>query len=281
MALIFVLQVLWSARLTFHAIRRGFFKKGEEDYRWPVLRQRMPRWAWEVFALFFIAIAQNILLALTALPQYMILTSTWHKINRPANPATVLTRWDYLLAILTVFNLALEMASDQQQWTYQNYKRGKDASLRDLPPAKAKTLSSDPDVKRGFLTKGLWAYSRHPNFYFEQINWWLFWAYVVVTFAPNATTIPWATFLQCYATVSPVLMNILFISSTSRSLCPLPCYSNANANALLTCLSLYGRDFGGQVSGLRIVSKTCRHVSSSGHPRPRPLLPLPLLSDRS
>ncbi|MCO5583364.1 hypothetical protein L7F22_037274 [Adiantum nelumboides] len=215
LALIFFLQVLWSGRLTFHAIRRGFFKKGEEDYRWPVLREKLPRWAWELLALFFIAIAQNILLALTALPQYMILTSTWSKLNKPAHPADELNKWDFLVAGLTIVNLSLEMLSDQQQWTYQNYKRGKDASLNDFPPAKVKMLKEEADVKRGFLTKGLWRYSRHPNFFCEQINWWLFWSYVVITFTPAKGPVPWSTFLKSYATLSPVLMNLLFISSTA------------------------------------------------------------------
>lgn len=59
-------QVLWSARLTFNAYRRGMFKKGEEDYRWPLLRASMSRPLWELFTITFIAPAQNVLLACTA-----------------------------------------------------------------------------------------------------------------------------------------------------------------------------------------------------------------------
>ena len=40
--------------------------RGEEDYRWPLLRQRMSRITWEIFTLVFIATIQNILLAATA-----------------------------------------------------------------------------------------------------------------------------------------------------------------------------------------------------------------------
>lgn len=103
----------------------------------------------------------------------MILTSATHPIRAPAHPPTSLTSADYALALLTILNLACEMAADQQQWTYQNYKRRKDAKGRDFPPAEQKALKSDPDVRRGFLTKGLWAYSRHPNFCCEQINWYV------------------------------------------------------------------------------------------------------------
>lgn len=101
----------------------------------------------------------------------MILTSSTHKVNSPAHPAAVLTVYDYALAAAAVVNLTLEMISDQQQWTYQNFKRGKDASGQPLPAAEAKSLEKNPDVQRGFVTKGLFAYSRHPNFLFEQTNW--------------------------------------------------------------------------------------------------------------
>jgi steroid 5-alpha reductase family enzyme len=217
LAVITLCQTMWSARLTFHAIRRGFFNFKEEDYRWPYLRARIPRWQYEITALFFIAIAQNILLALTALPSYMILTASWHRINKPASAPTELTVWDGVLLLVTFANLSLEMLSDQQQWVYQNYKRGKDSKERPLPPAKLKTYKNDADVKRGFLTSGLWAYSRHPNFFFEQLNWWIFWAYVLVTFAPRNVSIadlPWNQLVLNYSTWGPVLMNLLFLSST-------------------------------------------------------------------
>lgn len=42
------------------------FKKGEEDYRWPLLRASMSKPLWEIFTITFIAPAQNVLLACTA-----------------------------------------------------------------------------------------------------------------------------------------------------------------------------------------------------------------------
>lgn len=66
-------QLLWTTRLTYHATRRGFFDFTSEDYRWlvfrdfvhkaPVLRSA-PRLVLGVFNLLFIAIAQNVLLAM-------------------------------------------------------------------------------------------------------------------------------------------------------------------------------------------------------------------------
>src|SRR5438034_1251974 len=36
-----VLTALWGARLTYNFARKGGYKRGSEDYRWPVLRQRL------------------------------------------------------------------------------------------------------------------------------------------------------------------------------------------------------------------------------------------------
>ncbi|KNC73852.1 hypothetical protein SARC_13590, partial [Sphaeroforma arctica JP610] len=33
------------------------------------------------------------------------------------------------------------------------------------------------DYKRGFLTNGMSAFSRHPNFFFEQIVWWSYFVF--------------------------------------------------------------------------------------------------------
>ena len=38
----------------------------EEDYRWPVLRRKVPKWQYKIISLTFIAFIQNILLAATA-----------------------------------------------------------------------------------------------------------------------------------------------------------------------------------------------------------------------
>jgi steroid 5-alpha reductase family enzyme len=58
---------------------------------------------------------------------------------------------------LFVFFLAIETIADNQQWNFQQSKRN-------LIP-KQEHLKAD--YKRGFLTQGLFAYSRHPNFFAE------------------------------------------------------------------------------------------------------------------
>lgn len=105
------------------------------------------------------------------LPQYMILTAKSYKATPVPRPSNNLILGDYLIAALMIVNLTTQFIADQQQWDYQNYKRGRDSKEQKLPDHVLKTLDSDPDVKRGFVTKGLWAYSRHPNFACEQTTW--------------------------------------------------------------------------------------------------------------
>src|SRR5260370_32612960 len=48
----FGLVALWGARLTFNFARKGGYAPGGEDYRWAVLRARMPPWQFQPFNLF-------------------------------------------------------------------------------------------------------------------------------------------------------------------------------------------------------------------------------------
>lgn len=83
-----------------------------------------------------------------------------------------------------VANLTTQFIADQQQWDYQNFKRDLDSN--GLPKStEAKKLTNGEqeigksmfaefdsnDKKRGFVSKGLWAWSRHPNFACEQTTW--------------------------------------------------------------------------------------------------------------
>lgn len=94
------------------------FKPGEQDYRWPLLRKSMSRPVWEIFSILFIAIAQNILLAITALPNYLLLTTTSVKqVTEPvARPVTKLILGDYMLAAFFMANLTVQLLADEQQW---------------------------------------------------------------------------------------------------------------------------------------------------------------------
>ena len=162
------LATLWGARLTFNFARKGAYKlrfwEGEEDYRWPVLREKKefkPRWKWVLFDLFFISIYQNALVLATTMPAFISMCS-----YAPLNAL------DYVAMGLMLGFIVLETIADEQQWRFQTKKKellagGK--KLADLPRP----------YNRGFNTTGLWAHSRHPNYFAEQCIWISFYIFSI------------------------------------------------------------------------------------------------------
>ncbi|GAA5981267.1 hypothetical protein JCM5350_006081 [Sporobolomyces pararoseus] len=195
MLLVFALQCCWSARLTYQSARRGFLDPRSEDYRWPLVRNKIPTWAFKLLNFVFIAWIQNILLMAAELPQYLLLThslsSSGHisqlkkltsahakSVRVPLNVA------DVLLAVAFLTTLVFEMRADNQQQKFQNLKHGalkKDPSRRTEKEKKA--------IERGFVTGGLWSWSRHPNFACEQTTWYILYAFTVLPFLPVSSSI--------------------------------------------------------------------------------------------
>ena len=66
MFLVFLLQVLWSIRLSGNTVRRGFFDWTKEDYRWPIVRNKLGHLNFAILDFFFVAFGQNYLLLMTA-----------------------------------------------------------------------------------------------------------------------------------------------------------------------------------------------------------------------
>lgn len=159
--LVLVLQLLWSARLTTNTIRRGFFNPKEEDYRWAVVRGQIPTWAFKLLNLVFVAAIQNVLLLAVELPQYLLLTL--HTSSAAHAPA--LGPVEYSLAALFIATLAVEMSADNQQQRYQSLKR------RAIEKgAGSRSEREQAAVQRGFVTGGLWSWSRHPVSVFNPSN---------------------------------------------------------------------------------------------------------------
>ena len=180
LVLMAVLVTAWGARLTFNFARKGGYRPGGEDYRWAILRDRMPPLAFAAFNLFFISIYQNALLLLFCLPALTVFDS--------AHPP--LGAWDLVVALVFVALLVGETVADEQQWRFHRWKAAERAAGRTPAP--------------GFLQTGLFRVSRHPNFFFEQAQWWAFSAFAVV-----------ATGVWLHWTVAgAVLLTLLFIGST-------------------------------------------------------------------
>jgi steroid 5-alpha reductase family enzyme len=166
-----VLATLWGVRLTINfGMKGGYswrFWSGEEDYRWKVLRAKpsfSPRWKWTLFNLFFICGYQNILILLFTLPSVVVLQYS----------TVPLGLFDWITAVLILLFIAVETVADLEQWNFQNRKK---AAVFD-----GKELTGD--LKKGFVNKGLWAYSRHPNYLAEQAVWVCFYLFSIAARAP-------------------------------------------------------------------------------------------------
>ncbi|KAJ4463248.1 hypothetical protein C8J55DRAFT_532254 [Lentinula edodes] len=199
--LILTLINLWMLRLSYNTFRRGLFSLTDEDYRWSVLRRQFNQRfggvggqvVFQIVNLTFIAATQNVLLMALGWPAYLAVTQT----QTPSTGST-LALTDYILALWALGVLVVEFTADNQQFVFQTYKHTFLASTPTSTPTHAHTptdhthalrvastvawpfTSPETDLKltpadahRGFLTSGLWRYSRHPNFACEQAFWWL------------------------------------------------------------------------------------------------------------
>ncbi|MEO6115263.1 MAG: DUF1295 domain-containing protein [Pseudolysinimonas sp.] len=178
------LVTLWGARLTFNFARKGGYAGiggDHEDYRWSVLRGRMTPVAFQFFNIFFIVLFQNAVLVLIALPAY---TAYQHR-------GTAFGPLDVVLTVLFVLFLVGEATADQQQWNFQASKRAEIAAGREPSPR--------------FVQSGLWRLSRHPNFFFENAQWWTIFAFGAVA---AGSVLQWTV-------IGIVLLLAVFIGSTT------------------------------------------------------------------
>lgn len=105
------------------------------------------------------AVAQNIILFLLGVPTKIAITQ----------PHTSLGVSDYVLGALGFLTILTEFIADNQQYSYQTFKRS--GKLNPNEWFGARIAWTKRDVERGFVTRGLWAWSRHPNFLCEQGFW--------------------------------------------------------------------------------------------------------------
>ena len=189
-----ILATLWGIRLTINFARKGAYKlkfwEGVEDYRWAVVRSGpafRKRWAWAAFDLGFISIYQNALVLMTTFPALVAMSSQ------------VPFGWvDCLAAVLMLGFIIWETVADEQQWAFQTKKwemlhAGK--KLEELPAP----------FNKGFNTTGLWARSRHPNYFAEQGTWA---AFYVFSIGAGMGIVNWSV-------IGALLLIVLFQGSSS------------------------------------------------------------------
>jgi steroid 5-alpha reductase family enzyme len=185
------LVTIWGLRLSFNFYRKGGYSivpwRGEEDYRWKIMRQNPAlkgRIRFGLFNLFFISFYQHLLVLLFSSP--LLLAAKY--------PAAGLTFIDVAAACMMLFFIIGETIADNQQFTFQKLKKQSE-NRDDLYSA---------SLEKGFLSEGVWRYARHPNFACEQSIWITFYLFGVS--ASGSWINP--------TLAGPVLLVLLFQGST-------------------------------------------------------------------
>ncbi|RMZ80230.1 hypothetical protein DV738_g2779, partial [Chaetothyriales sp. CBS 135597] len=152
-------STIWSIRLTYNYWRRGGYEVGSEDYRWYYVKDYAGPAGMFLFNILFISLSQSVLLWVVTCPAYVILN-----VQRlsTAGVLPAFTLADGVAFGAFVGFVALTAVADQQQWNYYN-AREEYRKTGKVPAGYAQA-----SLERGFNTTGLFAYSRKPNYAFEQ-----------------------------------------------------------------------------------------------------------------
>jgi len=185
------LVTVWGLRLSYNFSRKGGYNiipwKGEEDYRWKVMRENSllkGRFRFGLFNFFFISFYQNILILLFSSPLLMA----------AGNQDKPLTIIDFLAGVFMLTFIIIESIADNQLYRFhQEKKSGENESRR-----------YKKSLRKGFMTEGLWKYVRHPNFTSEQLIWICFYFFGV------AASGQWINF----SLTGAILLILLFIGSS-------------------------------------------------------------------
>jgi steroid 5-alpha reductase family enzyme len=135
--LILALLALWGFRLAGHIFRRNFGKP--EDFRYANMRKKWGKAA-PVKSFFFVFMLQGVLMLIVSSPAIVVMSA-------PARPIRVL---DALGALIFLFGLSFEAIADRQLAAHVR----------------------NPANKGKLMIRGLWSYSRHPNYFGEAALWW-------------------------------------------------------------------------------------------------------------
>lgn len=117
-----------------------------------------------LFNVTFISFAQSVLLFSVTTPAYVLLLTT--RLASAQNEPTIEIGDLISFGVMLVF-VGLSAISDQQQWNFQTAKHEYKRTAK-IPTDCGYTQE---ELERGFLTKGLFGVSRHPNFAAEQAVW--------------------------------------------------------------------------------------------------------------
>ncbi|OEL28698.1 hypothetical protein BAE44_0010283 [Dichanthelium oligosanthes] len=137
---------VWSARLTHNYLRREGWEFGKrEDWRFNEMRGQYGKtWWWMSF--FAVYLSQQVFLIGICLPMYAI-----HSSNQPWGI------WDVVATATCIAGITIAHFADTQLHKFVTMNE----KLKQLGESTVPTLED-----------GLWRYSRHPNYFGEQLWWW-------------------------------------------------------------------------------------------------------------
>lgn len=135
-----ILVSVWGLRLASHIYTRN--KGKAEDYRYLAWRKEWGKWFY-LRSYFQVYILQGALLFLIAIPVLLINKEAGGKLNL----------FDALGVLVWILGFCFEAIGDAQ----------------------LKKFIKDPANKGKLMQSGLWAYTRHPNYFGEVAQWWGLW----------------------------------------------------------------------------------------------------------
>lgn len=157
LALAGVALVVWSVRLTWNYLRREDWRFGlREDWRYAKMRRERPGFWWE--QLFVVHLTQHAMLVGLTLPFWAI-----------AFRSAPLSLADFACFALALSGIAIAHVADVQLARFMRTN------------AARRRAGRDPER---LLDTGLWRWSRHPNYFGEQLFWWAIAGYGVVCGEP-------------------------------------------------------------------------------------------------
>ena len=167
--LVLLLLALWALRLSLHISWRNWGE--EEDSRYQTIRKNnQPNF--EFKSLYIVFLLQAFLALIVALPLMSVF-----------NVSVAMNSLDYIAFSLWAFGMFFEVVGDTQLAMFK----------------------SDASNKGKVMNKGLWRYTRHPNYFGEFCIWWGFFLFAIASG-------------HWWSVISPLLMSVLLLKVSGVSL---------------------------------------------------------------
>jgi len=159
------LVIAWGVRLTFNWARR-WEGMGHEDWRYVDLRQKAGPYYW-IVDLLGIHLFPTIQVFLGCLALYPAVSSGSNEFNA----------LDVFAVVLGIAAVVIETTADNQLQDFVKHKQ----------PGE-------------IMRNGLWAYSRHPNYFGEILFWWSLWLFALA-----------ADWEWWWTVIGPVAITLMFV----------------------------------------------------------------------